>query len=865
MRWDETWHRLRDWTDGQAKSERLAAQILLSDGYRRLDPSHPLGGPDGGKDALVERGDESWVMAAYFPHGQKPFSEIVGKFTADFAGVSRNAAAGLAFVTNQRLTLEERSRLLAGLTSPVDIYHLERITTILDQPNMSNVRLQFLGINFSDDQLEPINATVSDLVKAISASGSGGGIGVGSGASPNFVGLLVGREDEVAQITTSLGAEGRNSTSRTFVITGLGGVGKTHLGRTIAANCIESGIATGGAIFVDFRGYDLDRAAHVAPEQVFGPLIRMLSNSEPEHELSKLASQYHSVLAALEGEGRRVLLVLDNVSDLGQVSSLLPNTPHLVLITTRNSLAPMLDGATELRLEPLDSHSSVELLKQRTIPKLEDTSSDEPSYETLAALCGHLPLALRIVNAILRSDAAIRVRDLVEELTSEADRLSAIEHEDWAVRPALLSSYVRLQSADARVFRLLSLHPGTNYTAESIAHLCSLSRPVASRTLRHLVNANLLERREGESLFGMHDLARLYAAEVVEGEEYEQERRAARRDLFEYFMQRTDDAAEMISAEKIASREFFQSRESATAWLHAEVDSILACVPVAMEAAELEVAAHLALSISGFLSLRRDFAAALSALEFGCVAARKLEESRLELGALNNLGLSLSSLGRYDEAKRVFQEGRRLARRLGDRGEEATMLVGLAEVVRNEGFPKSSLGTLRRAVKLRLDTNDVERVGYALTNLAISLRESGLFQDAVVVLLEARRYHDITGDNRALASTLGHLGTALHQAGAHSDEATEPLREAMRLYELVGDLNGRAMGYMNLGNVLQGAGKVQEAKDCYAIAVAAFVQTGDENAESLALRNQMSLGVRMQDEEIVSRAATRLRELGSRG
>ncbi len=33
---DETWHRLREWTYGQAQSERLAAQILLSENWVKL-------------------------------------------------------------------------------------------------------------------------------------------------------------------------------------------------------------------------------------------------------------------------------------------------------------------------------------------------------------------------------------------------------------------------------------------------------------------------------------------------------------------------------------------------------------------------------------------------------------------------------------------------------------------------------------------------------------------------------------------------------------------------------------------------------------------------------------------------------------
>jgi hypothetical protein len=42
LRTDETWHRLREWTNGQAPSERLASQILAHEGFvgeRKVD--HP--------------------------------------------------------------------------------------------------------------------------------------------------------------------------------------------------------------------------------------------------------------------------------------------------------------------------------------------------------------------------------------------------------------------------------------------------------------------------------------------------------------------------------------------------------------------------------------------------------------------------------------------------------------------------------------------------------------------------------------------------------------------------------------------------------------------------------------------------------
>jgi len=48
----ETYHRLLEWDKGQAASERLAALILSSEGFDGIDPSHSLGGKDGGKDIV---------------------------------------------------------------------------------------------------------------------------------------------------------------------------------------------------------------------------------------------------------------------------------------------------------------------------------------------------------------------------------------------------------------------------------------------------------------------------------------------------------------------------------------------------------------------------------------------------------------------------------------------------------------------------------------------------------------------------------------------------------------------------------------------------------------------------------------------
>jgi hypothetical protein len=147
-RWDETWHRLREWTNGQAPSERLAAQILLNKEFEDIDPSHPLGGRDGGRDAMCTYKGEKWVMAVYFPRGKKSFSDISAKLQGDISGATRHDPSGIAFVTNQELSLRERQQLKQAVAPlKLELFHLERLTMILDSPSMAGVRKQFLGID----------------------------------------------------------------------------------------------------------------------------------------------------------------------------------------------------------------------------------------------------------------------------------------------------------------------------------------------------------------------------------------------------------------------------------------------------------------------------------------------------------------------------------------------------------------------------------------------------------------------------------------------------------------------------------------------------------------------------------------------
>ena len=149
----ETFNRLLNWDRGQAPSERLAAIILSKEGFKGVDPSHPLGGKDGLKDMVLSFNGKRWIGAVYFPRGQQSFSSIKAKFIHDLFGIGVNNAGGLAFVTNQEICLSER-KILTEIASEIDvqIFHLERIASLLNTPSYYGIRMDFLDIEMSKEE-----------------------------------------------------------------------------------------------------------------------------------------------------------------------------------------------------------------------------------------------------------------------------------------------------------------------------------------------------------------------------------------------------------------------------------------------------------------------------------------------------------------------------------------------------------------------------------------------------------------------------------------------------------------------------------------------------------------------------------------
>ena len=164
---------LGQWEKGSVDAERLCADLLRLDDFQEIDPQHPRGGPDGGKDVLCSKDGNSFVAAAYFARDNVTFASITKKFAADLSASLKHECNGFIFLTNQELTADQRRQLeviAAASGKRCLVYHRERLRVVLDSPSGYGLRLRHLGTAMTaEEQAAYFASSGQSFTKALAA------------------------------------------------------------------------------------------------------------------------------------------------------------------------------------------------------------------------------------------------------------------------------------------------------------------------------------------------------------------------------------------------------------------------------------------------------------------------------------------------------------------------------------------------------------------------------------------------------------------------------------------------------------------------------------------------------------------------
>jgi tetratricopeptide (TPR) repeat protein len=549
---------------------------------------------------------------------------------------------------------------------------------------------------------------------------------------PPAPGQFVGRAGEADALAAVLvGPPPAPGVVRQVVLHGMAGAGKTALAVHVAHRV--AGAFPDGCLFLDFRSYGPDGVALTAGEALEVALRRLGVPGEaiPERVADR-AALFRGTVHDL-----RLLLVLDNVRRAEQVRPLIPGGSGCAVMVTSRSRLVALDDADPVRVEPLGDEAAVALFAR--VAGLDERRIDRTAGESIAAWCGGLPLALRIVAASQRgSSDPYELTWLATRLADDTGRLAELDDGERSATAALAASCVDMPADRRDLLALLALQPAPEISAIAAAWLAGTPPDACRRELHRLADDSLLLPR-GPDRFALHELTRTFALQRLLPLVPAESRRAGLRRLVTGYLASADAADRVLTPHRFrpemepheGAALTFPDSAAATAWFTAEQPNLVAVCRTAAAEGWPTACWQLAYALRGYLFLAKAWDAWIETHRIALDAAREAGDDWGEAVTGSNLGVALVERGQLRPAQRLYRRSMTIFRRLGDRFGEANTLGHQAWVAYCLGDTTSCYELATAALAI-YQANDVPR-NTAITLRTVALAEAELGRDARAV------------------------------------------------------------------------------------------------------------------------------------
>jgi transcriptional regulator with XRE-family HTH domain/tetratricopeptide (TPR) repeat protein len=628
---------------------------------------------------------------------------------------------------------------------------------------------------------------------------------VGDGApdlQPSPLADFSGRDEQLDRLLEAVRSPSPG-TALPVVVSGIPGVGKTSL----ALECVRRAALPGRQAFVDLGGID---ARPPSPLQVVREVLRQLTGDAEDQAGSLDDAVARWVRLTVDGP---VTVVLDDAANEQQVRPLLAGSGRAVLLVTSRRTLAGLGGAVRVSVGAMSRPESVAFLTTA----LRGTRTTTAELDELAALCGDLPIALRVAASRIASRPAWSVSDFLRRLRDEGRRLRSLAAGDLRVEPAFAASFAQLGADHQAMFCSLTLLKGSSFSAELAGAAAGTDVDTASDLLDDLADLGLVEALTGDR-FRVHDLLRLYARHRLQDDLSDAQVRARSADLDRWLLTAAAQAG-MAFAPPAEQRRWAEAsagaplgQREARAWLTTEVDHWSGALRRRLSDGDAATVARLGPAIEWFAD--RWFAWGHWHEFFGLLteAAVAVGDVTLEITSQLDLAfMQISELFAPRDALETLVGAEKAAMVAGDARRHAQALSLRADALFMIGDHDGALAAARASVELYAPLRDLQgelqpRQTLAQV-LALSDPEAALRAHQDVIDITEDPTADLSDNFRFVtrSTSMGYLARVLLSLGRY-DEALALSSRLVDAGRAEADVPTQAKGHRHRGYASLGLG-----------------------------------------------------------
>ena len=663
---------------------------------------------------------------------------------------------------------------------------------------------------------------------------------------PAGVARFAGRTAQLAELRAWMQAAGSSDEAvRVLVIGGTAGAGKTalavHWAHQSAAEFPD------GQLYVNLRGFDPSGTPVAAADALrwflgaFGVTEEQIPDS-----VDAQAALYRSVLA-----GKRVLVILDNARDAGQVRPLLPGSPSCLVLVTSRARLPGLAATEGARLLPLDVLTGTEAHELLAGRLGERASAEADAARQLTESCSRLPLALSIVAARAAARPLMPLTELSRELADAQGRLDALDAGDPVASIRAVFSWSCQQLSEpgrpAVPAARAACRPGRDDPGRGQPgrRLTGRGRGGGGRTGRRAPDrrarpgpvrvprpAPRVRRRPGPH----HRPGAAAGRDRAPGAGPLPAHRVRRHPA----AQPAPAAAAGRAGRPGVSPEILTCAADAQAWFAAERQVLLAAIGQADEAGLNTYAWQLPWAVWLFFDREGYWHDQVAIQHTAIAAAKRLGDRAAQAHVYRDLSATYNRLGLLAEARDYCTQSLDLHHELGDRLGEARAHNDIMILAEQQGRLAEALGHAQLALALYREEGYEPGQAKMLNGVGYIHAQLGEYQQALEFCEQALSMSRGRVDPLNEGAIWDSVGYVLFHLGRF-DEAITHIRTALRTIE------GMAGGYyqttmlVHLGDVYHAVGDLEQARQAWheALAILEHLHHSDADQVRARLRGEL--------------------------